>query len=136
MPIDYSDYPKNWKTEIVPAVLDRAGHCCEFCGLENGQSVWSVKIFVRRYGKAGDIISPWGNSQIWFRDERDALKVLDYIAREIKEVKVVLTVAHLDHNPQDDVPLDRLRALCQQCHLRYDAEEKHKRMNNGQQELF
>ena len=43
MPIDYSDYPKNWKTEIVPAVLVRAGHCCEFCGLENGQSVWSVK---------------------------------------------------------------------------------------------
>lgn len=25
MPIDYSKYPPNWKTEIVPAVLERAG---------------------------------------------------------------------------------------------------------------
>lgn len=34
--------------------------------------------------------------------------------------KVVLTVAHLDHNPAncDD---ENLRDLCQRCHLRYDA---------------
>jgi hypothetical protein len=29
MPIDYSEYPPNWFTELRPAVLDRAGHCCE-----------------------------------------------------------------------------------------------------------
>lgn len=33
---------------------------------------------------------------------------------------VILTVAHLDHTPEncDD---DNLRAACQRCHLRYDA---------------
>ena len=37
--------------------------------------------------------------------------------------KVVLTIAHLDHTPEhcDD---DNLRALCQRCHNRYDAEHR------------
>ena len=34
--------------------------------------------------------------------------------------RVVLTVAHLDHNPQNCSPAN-LRAMCQRCHLRYDA---------------
>lgn len=43
-------------------------------------------------------------------------------------VKVVLTIAHLDHDENNwDVPYDRLRALCQRCHLRYDAPEKKRR---------
>ena len=29
MPIDYSNYPANWKTEIRPAILARAGNQCE-----------------------------------------------------------------------------------------------------------
>jgi hypothetical protein len=36
---------------------------------------------------------------------------------------VVLTVAHLDHTPENNDPAN-LRALCQPCHLRYDAKEK------------
>jgi hypothetical protein len=32
---------------------------------------------------------------------------------------IVLTVAHLDHDPRN-CDLANLRALCQQCHLRYD----------------
>jgi 5-methylcytosine-specific restriction endonuclease McrA len=35
--------------------------------------------------------------------------------------KVVLTVAHLDHVPENCAP-DNLRALCQRCHLAYDRE--------------
>lgn len=43
-------------------------------------------------------------------------------------VKVVLTVAHLDHDETNwNVSIDRLRALCQRCHLRYDADEKRRR---------
>jgi len=40
----------------------------------------------------------------------------------ITKSKVILTVAHLDHNPAncDD---NNLKALCQRCHLRYDAEQ-------------
>lgn len=34
---------------------------------------------------------------------------------------VVLTVAHLDHTPENVAP-DNLRAMCQRCHLSYDRE--------------
>ncbi len=34
---------------------------------------------------------------------------------------VVLTTAHLDHTPEN-CDLDNLKALCQKCHLTYDAE--------------
>lgn len=38
----------------------------------------------------------------------------------LKRVKVVLTIAHMDNIPEHCDP-DNLRALCQQCHLTYDA---------------
>lgn len=34
--------------------------------------------------------------------------------------KVVLTVAHLDHQPENNDPAN-LRAWCQRCHMTYDA---------------
>lgn len=40
--------------------------------------------------------------------------------------KVVLTVAHLDHDPTNNAE-DNLAALCQRCHLAYDAD--HHRRN-------
>jgi 5-methylcytosine-specific restriction endonuclease McrA len=38
----------------------------------------------------------------------------------ITRSKVVLTVAHLDHQPENCEPAN-LRALCQRCHNAYDA---------------
>lgn len=35
MPIDYSDYPADWFSYRRPAVLSRAGHKCEICGVPN-----------------------------------------------------------------------------------------------------
>jgi len=40
---------------------------------------------------------------------------------EFAKGKIVLTVAHLDHDPQNS-DADNLRAMCQRCHLRYDVE--------------
>lgn len=37
--------------------------------------------------------------------------------------RVVLTTAHLDHRPENCDP-ENLAALCQRCHLRYDAVAK------------
>jgi hypothetical protein len=38
---------------------------------------------------------------------------------------VILTVAHLDHDPENwDVTDDRLKALCQRHHLNYDRHDK------------
>ncbi|QJT06356.1 hypothetical protein G9272_43655 [Streptomyces asoensis] len=40
--------------------------------------------------------------------------------------KVVLTVAHLDHTPENCDPAN-LRAMCQGCHLHYDQDHHHAR---------
>lgn len=47
-----------------------------------------------------------------------------------KYAKIVLTIAHLSHIPEDCRP-ENLRALCQKCHNSYDAEHrKETRMKN------
>lgn len=40
-----------------------------------------------------------------------------------KVVKVILTIAHLDHIPEHCDP-NNLRALCQKCHNTYDAQHR------------
>jgi 5-methylcytosine-specific restriction endonuclease McrA len=45
---------------------------------------------------------------------------LNYQPHPITGSKVILTVAHLDHNPQNCAD-ENLKALCQKCHLTYDA---------------
>jgi hypothetical protein len=114
-PIDYKNYPPNWKSEIVPAVLARANNCCEWegCKFHNGQLVYRGKV----------------NKRIeWFETLEAAREVCDFYAVWIVPIKVVLTVAHLDHDETNhEVKLDRLAAMCQLHHLRYDAKEKHRR---------
>src|SRR3990170_1974736 len=44
----------------------------------------------------------------------------NYKPHPVTGSKVVLTVAHLDHEPQNCTD-ENLRALCQRCHLTYDA---------------
>jgi hypothetical protein len=119
MPIDYKRYPANWKSEIVPAVLRRAGNCCEECGLKNKQIVFCVKIWIKDGAR-------YNLSSIWFSSESDAKR--ECRTSPVYPVKVVLTVAHLDHDEENhDVKIDRLKAMCQICHLRYDAKEKYRR---------
>jgi len=55
MPINYKDYPSNWKTEIRPAILNRDNHRCKFCGVHNYEiGYWVNDVFVNpvylRYG--------------------------------------------------------------------------------------
>ena len=113
MPIDYKKYPKNWKSEIRPRILKRANNKCECCGLENYSLVHSFK----------------ENSKTVWKD----LSYGDFIRKLAKTVKVVLTIAHLDHDETNhDVKDERLKAMCQLCHLRYDAEEKANRRKLNQ----
>lgn len=122
MPIDYKRYPINWKTEIVPEVLKRADDCCEDCGLKNRSTVYGIKMWIKIDGK-------YKLRSIWFRDERDANR--EKIIGVVRKIKIVLTIAHLDHDETNhDVMLERLKALCQCCHLRYDANEKYKRQQD------
>jgi hypothetical protein len=115
MPINYKNYPKNWKTEIRPAILERAKNKCEWCGFANGQPVFR--------GKTKNKID-------WFPCYQDAVENSQIAFEE--PVKVVLTIAHLDHDELNhEVKLERLAALCQLCHLRYDAKEKYRRVMSG-----
>lgn len=43
----------------------------------------------------------------------------NYQPHPITKSKVILTVAHLDHNPTNCND-NNLKALCQKCHLNYD----------------
>ena len=123
MPIDYKKYPPNWKTEIRPRILKRAENRCEFCGIKNYAVHWSAMMYK-------------GSPRIkWFGTKWEAVES----AKEsgwncpiehpiVKPVKVVLTIAHLDHDETNwDVKDERLASLCQICHLKYDAKEKYNR---------
>ena len=119
MPINYGKYPPNWKKEIRPRILKRADNKCEKCGVKNGQKVSTLKLYLHTHGK-GSI------KTLWFRNRKDAIRHQHLGILGI--VKVILTVAHLDHDEQNwSVTDDRLMAMCQYCHLNYDSEEKKRR---------
>jgi 5-methylcytosine-specific restriction endonuclease McrA len=70
-------------------------------------------------------------------------KAENYKPHPVTKSKVILTVAHLDHNKKNN-RLSNLKALCQRCHLRYDinhhvrnrAENKNKIMEQSGQLSF
>lgn len=90
-------YPANW-LDIRKAILDRAGHRCEQCNVPN--HAWRNK-------GTGEWAHDAGLIEAW-RMDGDAI------------TRIVLTIAHLDHAPENCDPAN-LRALCQRCHLAYDA---------------
>jgi len=129
MPIDYSKYPANWLSEIRPRIMKRANNECEICGLKHLSFAYSITLVVRQGNK-------YKQRNIWFANERDAVRESAEF-NPPKKVKVVLTIAHLDHDETNmEVSDDRLKALCQICHLRYDAKEKYRRINEKQQTLL
>ena len=102
MPINYKNYPPNWLKEIRPRILKRANNKCECCGLKNYQIVSSFRINKKTIWQVQD----YG---LWMRSDNP------------RRVKVVLTIAHLDHDETNhNVTDDRLKAMCQLCHLKYD----------------
>ena len=129
MPIDYSTYPENWLSEIRPRILKRAGNCCEWpgCGLRNKSIAYAPKRFGRVLG--------------WFKTMEEAKQYRVSIESKLnkktgklepvpnpKPVKVVLTIAHLDHDhDNENVKDERLMAMCQLHHLRYDAKMKYQK---------
>lgn len=122
MPIDYKKYPENWKAEIVPRILKRANNKCEFCFLENKQFVWKNRVYCKTEN------GNFGYRTIWFSNIYDAYRFKSKFFP--KKIKVVLTIAHLDHDESNHTVEDsRLKALCQYCHLNYDQKEKLKRHN-------
>ena len=51
MPMDRSKYPDNWE-KIAERIKDKAGWCCEKCGMPNGNSATGMMLTVHH--KDGD----------------------------------------------------------------------------------
>jgi hypothetical protein len=112
MPIDYKKYPSDWQ-QTRNRILERAKNTCECCSLEKHSTVWSFRNLEK--------------VTVWSKD----LPYIRSFSIDPKEVKVVLTIAHLDHDETNhQVTDERLKAMCQLCHLRYDAKEKVIRRQN------
>lgn len=131
MPIDYSKYPSNWLSEIRPRILQRANNKCECenCDFEHLEEVWATKYKGKTTGWFRDLqIARQQKVTIESKKNKETGKV--EIVENPKKVKVILTIAHLDHDETNqNVSDDRLMAMCQICHLRYDAKEKYRRRN-------
>ena len=98
-PENRARYPKNWKSEVVPRIRARSGNRCEctgICGRQHCGPSGGAKI--------GDRCNAWNGMPI----------------DDIMGPKIVLTVMHLNHQPEDCRDENLLHA-CQGCHNRYDA---------------
>jgi hypothetical protein len=124
-------YGRAWLTITRPRILARAGNCCEHCGKPNSQHVYT-----RTWSTFTEHRMEWQptiavNIGTWCvhsrpRTPRPVVHSLQAIERmAARSVRVVLTVAHLNHTPGDDRD-DNLAALCQWCHLILDIEHHHK----------
>ena len=108
MPMDRSKYPADWPG-ISRQIREQAGDRCEWpgCGVPNG-AVGARDRFGAWHD--GDEIEGMGYQQ------GEHLFGADW---DWKMVRIVLTVAHLFHDPGCKDPT-HLRAWCQKHHLGYD----------------
>lgn len=114
-------YPKNWKQLSEFIRFERAKNHCEVCGVENySNGYWIENKFVT-VSELINQLEETGETQI------------DNFAIDKKPIRIILTVAHLDHIPEH-CDLINLKAMCQRCHNRYDIEHrKFTRLNNKNQ---
>lgn len=116
MPCDYRDYHPDWKS-ISRQIREQAGDCCEFCGTPNRALVWR-----------------WKGGHAWVHDfvlkQWDVRTQYEWCGAHVNgPTRIVLTVAHLDHDVANNDPAN-LRALCQRCHLHWDHEHHTKNAAN------
>lgn len=110
-PENKARYPADWP-QIRQRILDRAGMRCEYPGCRarhNEIGFWIDGTWKRR----GFALREAGFTAGHTVECTDGSK--------LKLIKIVLTVAHLDHTPENCAD-DNLRAWCQRHHLSYDAE--------------
>lgn len=110
--------PKIWRA-IRAEVLERDGHRCAICRVENG------KYIIRSKDRRTFVTD--GNIKYHAETgERLGVQIIPDIPEEGPRcVRVVLTIAHMDHDPTNNgEPGNRpnLKALCQMHHLRHDHE--------------
>jgi len=110
-------YGKEWREITRPRILARACNACERCNVPNGARV------LRACGWWTPRISCWfGIPTVfahWMSPDRIDRGEHGFPSMICREVRIVLTIAHLNHTPGDDRD-ENLQALCQWCHLTND----------------
>jgi len=104
-------YPSDWK-QIRQRILRRANWRCEHPGCRARHGVtgyWRKDLFHR----LPDVLWDAGY------EAGDVVPCSD--GEKLKVIKIVLTIAHLDHQPENCAD-ENLRAWCQRHHLAYDAQ--------------
>lgn len=111
-------YGRDWRTSTRPRILARADNRCEQCGAPNNTELTRVA------GWWIEWIVEFGVTPVpYWRDEKGVRFGNADAApeRKSRNIRVVLTIAHLNHVAGDDRD-ENLKALCQWCHLHYDAD--------------
>ncbi len=109
MPWDRKLYPKDWDT-IAYWIKRKANWTCQDCGRpcrRPGETVGDLDARLREDGH-----------EEWLSVLRTAETGFEVMGVD-KPGQFVLTVAHLNHRPEDCRP-ENLRALCAPCHCRMD----------------
>jgi len=109
-PENVARYPVDWK-DIRTRILARAKDRCEKCRARNYSWISRSNDGESYMEMDGDVIDAETGERI------GRARGSEWNGKEL--VRVVLTVAHLDHTPEN-CDLDNLRAWCQRCHNRYD----------------
>lgn len=108
-PENRARYPPDWPEISRRIRFERAGGRCECrgeCGID--------------HAKENDAYGFCLPGYVGYPDEQ--CNAAHGRSHHVTGSIVVLTVAHLDHQPENCAE-DNLRAMCQRCHLAYDAEQ-------------
>lgn len=106
-------YPKNWSV-ISKKIRDKTGKC-EFCGLPQYALIYKST----RQLVGGNAFYDQLQYAESYKTALEAKRHLEQWGNSEPLTLIVLTVAHLDHNPAN-CERSNLKALCQKCHFDYD----------------
>jgi len=107
--MDRKRYPKNWN-QLAFQIKQKANWCCEQCDRPCRKPKEDRFDFEDRIEA-----TPWGDDL--YEDKYDEELGTVFLS---KINRFTLTVAHLNHIPEDCRP-ENLKAWCSVCHLKYDA---------------
>lgn len=106
-------YPPDWP-QISQRIRTRDGNRCKWCGVANHA------LGGRLNGDWLPAIPEEGlHGLIWPEPGTHATCGDGARRARLRIIRVVITVAHLNHTPEDCRD-ENLAALCQRCHLNYD----------------
>jgi len=111
MPMNRALYPKNWEA-IAREIKEAANWTCQGCGRpcrRPGETLFDLETRIAEH-----------HAETWAADLYEEIDDDEFGSVVVtRDRRFVLTVAHLNHRPEDCRP-ENLRALCTACHCRMD----------------